>query len=104
MFAAESHLFGVTHCVAFGVWEMALCVVGVARRGQRDRKTGQDPEESSIDTSAWLWLEGNTKLQDCPYNTSRAWWVLPCLPTDTSPEKPTRSTKRPTQSGPWDDL
>ena len=23
--AVESHLFGVTHCVAFGIWEMALC-------------------------------------------------------------------------------
>lgn len=94
----------MTHCVASSVWEMALCVVGVARRGQRDRDPGQDPEESSRDASAWLWTEGNTKLQDCPHDTVRAWWVLPCLPTDTSPEKPTRSTKRLTQFGPWDNV
>lgn len=77
---------------------------GCGQEGQRDRDPGQDAEESSRDAFAWLWTEGNTELQDCPHDTVRAWWVLPRLPTDTSPEKPARFTKRLTQFGPWDDV
>ena len=35
--------------------------------------------KSSVEASARLWSEGNRSLQDCPYDTARAWWVLPRL-------------------------
>jgi len=95
----ESHLFGVTLC---SIWHLGNGIVcsECGQEGIEGQKSWAGPRGIQ---HRRLCMALACRQHKAP-RLSRAWWVLPHLPTDTNPKKPTRSTKRLTQSGPWDNL